>query len=64
MLSFLSRLGSFLLARSQERSSVGGAVMVLSSLLGVSMPAGTASAIVSAVMAVGGLIAMLVPGGK
>lgn len=57
----LHNLLDYLLARAQERSTVGGVVAVLSTALGVALPG---DAIVNLIVGAAGLVAMLVPGGK
>jgi hypothetical protein len=58
------RLLDFLLARAQERSSVAGLVAAVAAVLGMAFPQAATDAVVTFVVAAGGLAAVLIPGGK
>lgn len=54
------RLLDYVLARAQERSSVAGVVAVVSTIVGVALP----DTVAPAVVAIAGLLAAFIPGGK
>jgi hypothetical protein len=63
-MELLKSLGGYLLARAQERSTVAGAVAVLMTTAHLTLPPGAADLAVNAVVALAGLLAMAIPGGK
>lgn len=62
-MGFLRRLGAYILARAQERSSVGAVLGVAGMLLGITLPPGL-DAVVAAVASVIAAVIAGTPGGK
>lgn len=62
--TYAAHIGRFLLNRSQERSSVAGFVAAVTAMLGIAVLPGETTQIVSTIVAIGGAVAALVPGGK